>query len=149
MSPTYLRALMILLALLGFADAFYLTDMAFTGGTLACDIQGLSGCNTVAQSAYSRVFGLPLALYGVVFYSGFLLALFSYGRISSLLYRRALIFFAAAGALSSTYFLYLQQFVIDALCVYCLASALVSFLLAYCVYLALRKEPAEPLPSPK
>ena len=42
---------------------------------------------------------------------------------------RLVFFIAIAGALFSSYFLYLQVFVIKALCVYCLGSAAVSYLL--------------------
>ncbi len=141
MKDSVTRAILIVLSLVGLADAIYLTDMAFTGGTLVCDFEGLNGCNTVAQSAYSWVFGLPLALYGVMFYLAFLAVLFLHQHLSARLYRKTLIILALIGVGFSTYFIYLQQFVIKALCVYCLGSALISYLLAVLVFA--RKKPAE------
>ena len=139
-TSTRMRTLMVFLALAGLADAAYLADMALTGGTLVCDIQGLSGCNTVAQSAYSWVLGLPLALYGVFFYCAFLITLVLYGRIGMRTYEIALMALAAIGVLFSSYFLYLQLFVIEALCIYCIGSAVVSYFLALLVFFGSRKE---------
>lgn len=133
--------LMTVLALIGLADSAYLADMAFAGKDLVCDIRGLDGCNTVAQSAYSWFLGYPLALYGVIFYVLFLAVLLLGRHIPVVRYRQALMTLAVIGVLFSTYFVYLQQFVIKALCIYCLGSALVSYLLAVLVYKTLKKEP--------
>lgn len=130
MSLSLYNALLVILILIGLADAAYLSDIAFTGASLVCNIAGLDGCNVVAQSAYSRVFGLPLASYGVVFYGGFLL-LYLYNQVRP--HRREFLLMALMGligAVFSTYFLYVQIFLIKALCVYCVGSAVVSYLLA-------------------
>lgn len=141
MTPARIRALMIVLALVGLADAAYLADMAFMGQSLVCDIgAGLDGCNAVAQSEYSRFLGQPLALYGVIFYVAFLAVLFLKSKLPHRLYQKKLILLAGIGVAFSTYFLYLQQFVIEALCIYCLVSALISYILAVLVYLGRDKE---------
>ena len=126
--------LVIILALLGLADAAYLTQVAYTGGSLACSIEGLSGCNVVAQSAYSKVFGIPLALYGVVFYVSFLLV-FLLSRIRPH-HRLFLIvtLMGLLGVLFSTYFLYVQVVLIKALCIYCIVSAIVTYILGILTY---------------
>lgn len=57
-----------ILSLVGFFDSLYLSWGALTGSPLICGI--LEGCNVVAQSSYSWVFGIPLAMYGVAYYIG-------------------------------------------------------------------------------
>ncbi len=136
-SPLY-RISIIVLALLGLADAVYLSDMALTGSELTCTITGLDGCNVVAQSAYSQFLSIPLALYGVIFYSLLLLAIVvSIYRVSSGT-RRLVFLIALAGALFSSYFMYLQFFVIKALCIYCIGSALIAYILVILTWLATR-----------
>lgn len=134
MSMKTYSTLVVVLALLGLVDAAYLTQVAYTGGSLTCSIAGLSGCNVVAQSAYSKVFGVPLALYGVVFYAGFLLV-FLFSRIRPH-HRLFLIvtLMGLVGVLFSTYFLYVQIVLIKALCIYCIGSAMVTYLLSILTY---------------
>lgn len=134
MTRTALLALLLVLAFLGLADAWYLADAALTGTALSCSIDGLqalSGCNQVAQSAYSQFFGLPLALYGVGFYAIlFAIAAILFASPLRVLYRAA-IALGIIGFLLSLYFVFLQVFVIKALCVYCLGSMLISI----CIFL--------------
>lgn len=128
MNRTLTLGLLILLALIGVADSWYLFQSAVNHTALACDIgAGLDGCNIVAQSAYSRLFGLPLALYGVGFFGLMLAAgmgLLSYP--SRLLYQ-ALLAVAVAGALMSVAFVFIQVALIQAFCIYCMLSAGLSF----------------------
>lgn len=144
MNISIYRVLTTLLALVGLADAVYLTDMALTGSALTCDIAGLDGCNIVAQSSFSQLLGFPLALYGVVFYLLFLLTFWISIYKVSLGTKRLVFLVAIAGALFSTYFLYLQFFVIQALCIYCLGSAFVAYTLALLTGMRARKEDVVP-----
>lgn len=145
MSNKIYSTLVIVLALAGLLDAVYLSDMALTGSELTCTITGLDGCNVVAQSVYSQFLGIPLAVYGVIFYSLLLLAIIvSLYRVSAGM-RRLVFSIALAGALFSSYFMYLQFFVIKALCIYCMGSAFVAYLLAILTFLAIRTQ-APPTP---
>lgn len=107
-------------SVLGIINASYLAFAAFAGSAPTCFLN--SGCDIVAASPYSRVFGVPLALFGVFFYT--LVAGFS---VWALLVRNApveryLLGLTFLGFLLSLYFLYLQAFVIHAYCEYCLFS---------------------------
>ncbi|MES2225872.1 MAG: vitamin K epoxide reductase family protein [Patescibacteria group bacterium] len=134
MSRTTLLISILVLSFLGLADAIYLAHSALTGSALACGITALDGCNVVAQSAYSRLFGIPLAVYGVVFYT-FLLALSGLLLVVSRRhFYHALFVVAILGILSSIYFIALQIFVIKALCIYCLGSFLIALLIFLCAY---------------
>lgn len=129
MTRTALLALLLLLTFLGLADAWYLSDAALTGSALSCSFTGLealSGCNQVAQSTYSHLFGLPLALYGVGFYAVlFVIAAVLFASPIRFLYRSA-IALGVVGLALSLYFVFLQFFVIKALCIYCIASMVIA-----------------------
>ncbi|MBU1151254.1 hypothetical protein KJ632_00320, partial [Patescibacteria group bacterium] len=56
----------IIVAFLGLFDASYLTAEHYYGTGLNCIV--FEGCDTVANSEYSTMFGFPVALYGVAFY---------------------------------------------------------------------------------
>ncbi|HEX2792352.1 MAG TPA: vitamin K epoxide reductase family protein [Candidatus Paceibacterota bacterium] len=121
---------LLVLALLGIADAWYLAESAFQGAALFCDIGGvLDGCNIVAQSPYSKLFGIPLAAYGVAFY----LALFAgivalFHKTHHPLYQ-AVAALGVIGLVASAVFLYIQFAVIQALCIYCIVSAVIAALI--------------------
>jgi uncharacterized membrane protein len=126
MTRTALLTLLLVLTFLGIADAWYLASAALDGTALACNITGiqsLSGCNQVAQSSYSQFLGLPLALYGVGFYGVlFAIAAILLATPIRVLYRIA-IGLSVIGFFLSLYFVFLQFFVIKALCIYCLGSS--------------------------
>ena len=140
MNSSLYRICIIVLTSLGLLDALYLSDMALTGSELACSIAGLDGCNVVAQSVYSQFLGIPLAVYGVIFYSLLLLAIIVSLYRVSIGTKRLVFFIALAGALFSSYFMYLQFFVIKALCIYCIGSAFVAYILAILTWWATRTQ---------
>lgn len=119
----------LVLAFLGLADSAYLAQHEASGVPLICNIQNLSGCNIVAASEYSRLFGIPLAEYGVLFYSIlFVLAALELVIFNRLL-RRILQIISLIGIVSSLYFTIIQVYFIGAFCIYCLASAVISVLI--------------------
>lgn len=130
MNRSLLIALILALSFLGIADSWYLYQSAITDTALSCDLgSGLDGCNIVAQSAYSRIFGVPLALYGVGFFAlSFVLTAALSFMPSRMLYR-ALLALSAAGVAASAVFVYIQFALIKALCIYCIVSAGITVLL--------------------
>jgi uncharacterized membrane protein len=128
-NATVASSFMLLFAVLGIADAFYDSYSIYTGQPLWCP-PPIDGCNTVANSPYARIFGIPLGYLGVIFYLymaalATLLAFdpFSRGlRVGALLY-------AALGVCGSIYFMYIQFAFIHAFCIYCLISGALTVLL--------------------
>lgn len=119
---------MLALTLIGISDAMYVAYGSYSGTQLWCPI--LDGCNTVVNSPYSRVLGMPMSYFGFIYY------LFMFGLAARLAYEPAskslrfrVVLYAALGAVSSAYFIYLQLGLIQAICSYCIISAIVSFLL--------------------
>lgn len=111
----------------GFIDATYLATKYFLGAPIACSI--LKGCEQVTTSRFAIIFGIPVALLGAFYYLT-ILAL-SAACLDSC--KSSLLKFIACltplGFLASLYFVYLQIFVIKAICLYCLISAATSTLL--------------------
>ncbi len=112
-----------LLALVGLADALYLTIEHVTGQSVRCTI--ISGCSAVLSSPYAVVAGIPLAALGAAAYftvfSLAILTLFGYPRVATLLRAIVITMFAI-----SVWLMYLQAFVIREFCQYCLLSAAIT-----------------------
>jgi uncharacterized membrane protein len=126
----------ILLAFLdgiGLAIASYLAFVELRGEAPSCAIA--RGCETVANSPYSRINGIPVAVFGVILsvaLMGLALAWWRTGRPSLLLAHYALSF---VGVLFEGYFTYLELFVIGAVCMWCALYA-ISLLARFAVTLA-------------
>lgn len=135
MKRTWLYAAAALLALLGLADAIYLTVEHVTGQSVRCTI--IAGCSEVLSSSYAVVAGIPLAMIGAAAYfsvfSLALLAAFGY-RIAGTLLTPLII----AMFLVSLWLIYLQAFVIGAFCQFCLFSAAITSALFVLVLVARR-----------
>lgn len=116
--------LMFLFSLIGFFDSIYLFFKHILGEIPPCSL--VSGCESVLQSAYAEIMGFPVAGLGAFYYLTLiiLLVLFFDKR------RGIFLFFATRmtilGFLASLWFVYLQVFVIGAICFYCMISATVS-----------------------
>jgi len=119
------------LSFVGVIDSAYLSYTRFTDTEIVCGaIQGLSGCNVVAASPFSELFGIiPLAYLGLFFYLVILVLSILLFVDQKNIKKRALLVLTGLGFLSSVYFLYLQAFVIFAFCIYCVISAAISTLL--------------------
>ena len=112
--------------LLGLADATYLSVIALTGETAACG--GQAGCSEVLSSAYSRLAGIPVAIFGVAaYFTAFTLATFA--AFGSARTRKFFALTVGAMFAATLWFLYVQAFVLHAFCRYCLFSAAITFLL--------------------
>lgn len=126
---TYARlfAIAAVIALIGLADAVYLTVEHLAGANVACGES--TGCNDVLSSSYSAIGKVPLAALGALAY----FAAFSAATLAAFGYRRARPFFAAIVALMfamTLWLLYAQAFLLHAFCRYCLLSAALTFCLA-------------------
>lgn len=113
------------LAAFGMGVSGYLSYVYWRGVPPACG--GLGGCETVQASEYTEVMGIPVAALGLAMYAaifglaaaGLFLppALASWSNLS-------VFGIALAGVLYSAYLTWLELAVIDAICVWCVVSAL-------------------------
>ncbi len=111
----------------GFMNALYLSIERLRGIPMTCTL--LEGCEKVNSSTYATIVNIPVAYIGVAYY----LLIFALGLWFLAKEDHRLVFLASLltimGALVSAWFVYLQLFVIKAICVYCMISAITSTLL--------------------
>ena len=103
----------------GVALAGYLTYVHYRPDVLICT--GSGGCETVQESSYAEIAGLPVALLGLLAYLTVLGLVVWDSEVARLL--AAVIGLAAVGF--AIYLVAMQAFVIDAWCVWCLVNDLV------------------------
>lgn len=128
------RPLIGAIAGLGSLTTAYLTFVKFTQSSAACPTKS---CDLVLASDYAEIFGLPLALFGFLAYAA--MAVFALAPLvvkstqnkelrSRLENWTWLLLLAGAIAMSvfSGYLIYLLLFKIQAVCLYCVASAIFS-----------------------
>jgi len=123
-----------LVALVGLADAIYLTVHHYTAEQVPCG-EGFD-CGAVLNSPFAEIAGIPLAAFGAAaYFTAFCLAILTaFGRERLwMLFGLQAIFMAAF----SGWLIYVQYALIHAWCQYCLISAATSFTL-YLIYLASR-----------
>lgn len=113
--------IIVVLAMVGTADTFYLTYKHYSQSGLACSI--LNGCQEVLGSAYSMVGPIPLALLGLLYYVVLLGLLLRYLFKSSSSCLRYVLALSGCGLMVSGYLVFIQGFVIKAWCQYCVLSA--------------------------
>lgn len=125
MSDRAARVAIAALSLAGIGIAGYLSWARAAGESLACPISG-GGCETVQQSSYSELVGLPVAYLGLAAYVALLVLVLWESEAA----RAAAAAVALSGAAFAVYLLVVQLVVIDAVCVWCLASDVTIGLLA-------------------
>lgn len=114
---TWLRIAIGVVAVLGLGVAGYLTAVRAAGDSPTCVIGG--GCHTVQSSSYSELAGIPVAWLGLAAYLGLLVAALLPGQPG-----RALGLFTAVVSFGfSAYLTYAELFLIDAVCAWCVTSA--------------------------
>ena len=134
------------LDIVGLLIAAYLSVVELGGGTPACG--PIKGCEEVALSEYSRIGGVPVAVYGVGLSLILLTCALAWWKTDAYGLLLAHYGLSLAGVLFEAYFLYLQVFVIGAVCVWCTSyglSLILRFVIAFIVWL--RQPPPEREPA--
>jgi uncharacterized membrane protein len=116
------RWLMPLTIVTGFLTAGYLAYVEITLADAACSVMG--DCNTVRQSSYAHILGIPIAVIGILGYLVILALWLANQYKGQRLIDAALFAIALVGVGFSIYLTFLEPFVIGASCVWCLVSAL-------------------------
>ncbi len=132
-SPTRERGLLwwlvvaaLVLSVVGVGIAVYLAAENLQGNAGVCTV--VHGCATVQKSRYGKILGVPISLPGLALY--LVLAGSAAGWLTDFKGQRRLFTMVAFngalfGVLFSAYLTYLEAFVLDAWCIYCIASALI------------------------
>lgn len=128
--PKISRGLLVAVAVvsfIGFADAAYLTIQHYNQGILPCVI--FKGCDQVLTSSYAKVLGIPISLIGAVYYLTILISALLFLDTKNPKALLVLGYLPVAGLAVSLGLVYLQLFVIKAVCFYCMFSAISSTIL--------------------
>lgn len=127
LTPNKAALLFGVFSFIGFLDALYLTVRHYQGLAVPCSV--FEGCEIVTKSEYAIILGVPLALVGVLYYLGIFLLVVLYADQQKGSILRVIGHIAVLGFIASLWFLYLQLFVIKALCIYCVISGIMATLL--------------------
>jgi uncharacterized membrane protein len=124
-----LRWVLLVLCAAGIVVAGYLSYVHLSNKVVYC--ANYSGCQLVALSEYSTMFGVPIALGGLALYLALMGLLVLEMRKPALRWVRVAFFMLAfAGFVYSLYLTYLELFVILSICLWCLSSAIILTLMA-------------------
>ncbi|NEO25882.1 MAG: vitamin K epoxide reductase family protein [Kamptonema sp. SIO4C4] len=133
------------IATVGAVLTAYLTITKLSGGDVACTAEAAAtanGCNSVLDSPYATVFGLPLSLFGFLAYLAMIIFALSPYLINSdekRDFRKQveditglfLLIGSTAMTVFSGYLMYILAFEIQSICYYCIGSALFSLSLLF------------------
>ncbi len=111
------------ISVVGLAIAAYLTYDHFSGSApLSCPDTGIVNCLKVTTSSYSVIFGVPVAVLGLVFFA--VMAVFQLPRMWASPDRRiggARLAWAVIGTGTALWLVYAELFRINNICLYCTA----------------------------
>ena len=121
----------VVFAALGVFVSIYLSTKRLTGGSLACT--RWAECDTVNNSVYAKIYGVPVAFIGLAGYLVLLglalAALETEGNTQRRLLGLGFVL-ALGGVGFSAYLTYIELYVLEAICVWCVISAVLITLLA-------------------
>ncbi len=125
-APSWAGSAILVLSLVGIAVAGYLTYIETQQVAAVCGPVG--DCNEVQASPHSRFLGIPVGMLGMAGYAAIVIgwAATRFGTDQLAKFGWLAIFVMALfGVLFSIYLTYLELVVIDAVCIWCLSSALI------------------------
>jgi uncharacterized membrane protein len=141
----WLYRTMVALAVIGLLVATYMTIYKWTNNNAMC--LGSGDCGTVNASKYAEVNGIPVALIGVAGYAAILAVLFLEHRTdffgNFFAENGTLLTFGLSltGFLFTLWLIYVEIFLIKALCPFCLASQTVMTIIFILTIIRLVRQP--------
>jgi len=110
------------LVILGLLVSIYMTIYKITSNNAMC--LGSGDCSTVNASRYSEVYGIPVAVFGVLGYAAILATLFFETRNTFFKQNSTLMIFGMAltGFLFTLWLIYVEVALLKALCPFCVTS---------------------------
>ncbi|PIN73253.1 Vitamin K epoxide reductase [Candidatus Woesearchaeota archaeon CG10_big_fil_rev_8_21_14_0_10_45_16] len=126
-----------LISVLGLVTSLYLTNAHLTGGSTACDISPTVSCSFVNTSTFSEIFGIPVALLGMVWFVVLSYLGFKYFWKPKQ-YVKWLFWWSIVGILSVVYLIW-AEIILGAICLYC-TFVHVLVLITFGLVLYLRKK---------
>lgn len=132
-TPLFSRRILSLISVLALGGALVSSVSLYhhygTSATSYCDIGENFNCDIVNRSAYSTVFGIPVAMIGIIGYLA-VLTLTTLYRSSPAGIPVILAIGSLAGLSFALYLTYIEGFVLAAWCILCLSSLALIFSIA-------------------
>ena len=118
----WLYRVSVALVILGLLVSIYMTIYKITSNNAMC--LGSGDCSTVNASRYSEVYGIPVAVFGVLGYAAILATLFFETRNTFFKQNSTLMIFGMAltGFLFTLWLIYVEVALLKALCPFCVTS---------------------------
>ncbi len=115
----------IFLSVIGLGVSIFLATSHYLQFAVPCNVT--HGCDEVLASKYSQAFGIPLAVWGGVFFLGVIYASLLANHYA--VWRKLLKIGLAIGAVIALWLLYTQFFILHRICQYCLTTDTLSLLI--------------------
>jgi uncharacterized membrane protein len=130
-APKWAPPAALILTLAGIGVAIYLTIAHYdTQVSLSCPARGAINCEKVTTSAQSEVFGIPVALLGLLYFIGMLpLQLPAAWRSADRRLRIGRVLYCAVGIGFVFYLVYAEAIILKAVCLWCTAVHVITLLL--------------------
>jgi uncharacterized membrane protein len=121
----------IILSLLGLGDSIYLTIAHYTSSTiLTCPESKFINCARVTTSQYSSFHGIPIVIFGLLFFLVMLVLQLPTAWKSELKFIKiGRIIISLLGLISVFSLVYIELYKLDAICLYCTGIHLITFAL--------------------
>ena len=131
----------LVLVVIGLLVSIYMTIYKVTNNNRLC--WGSGDCATVNNSAFSTIYGIPVALVGVGGYGAILLILLLGNRNNFLQQNGTLFIFGLSltGFLFTLYLIYIEFAVLKAVCPFCLTSQIVMTIIFILSIIRLIRQP--------
>jgi uncharacterized membrane protein len=141
--PLWAQRASLVLSLTGLAISAYLTLEHFTTPTvLACPDTGIVSCQKVTSSAQSTLLGIPVALLGLLFFAAMTaLTVPRAWADHREEIRKLRVAAAVTGVLFVVYLIWVELFVVDAICLWCTAVHAVAIALFSVIVLGVTAAP--------
>ena len=125
---TRLLRLSLLLGIVGVGIGAYLVWVHYDLDALVC---GLGDCEVVQTSSYAEVFGIPIAILGLLMYAALVALIVARLARPALMVPASMAALAitGAGTLYSAWLTWIEIEVLEAICQWCVASAIVTTLM--------------------
>ena len=118
------------LSIIGFAISMYLTLDHFRGTPPICSDSGIVNCTKVTTSSWSYIFGIPVSLLGLLFYTAMVgINVPRLWRVRAPWVAWARLGLAVSGIAFVLYLLAAELFSIKAICLWCTGVHVATFLL--------------------
>ncbi len=125
MSAGQSRLMMIVLSIVGVGDSVYLTIDSFSKIAPFCPTGGVINCEKVTQSPYSHPYGIPVALLGLLWFATML----GLGTLRLSFAPYLMLPLWLAGIIMVGYLIYVEAFLLHAICLYCTLAHLCTALM--------------------